>query len=177
VRDKGQEYLLEAVSQLAHDGQDIFLVLVGDGRERQRLEWRVEKLGLSGRVRMIPGVGDTTSVLRMMDAFVHPATYREGFGLAIAEALAAGKPVILTKIPALDTLFTDGADALLVPPKDAGAIAEAVLKLSRDPERAHLLASRGREKVYALCRADRQADEMERIYQEVIASVAKQSKR
>ena len=168
VRDKGQEYLVQALGRLTKEVLDPYLLLVGDGPEKERLEVLVARLGLESRVRMISGVEDTTAVLSTLDVFVHPATYREGFGLAIAEALAAKKPVVLTKIPALDTLFRQGVDALLVPPKDAEALAQAILELSRDPEKSRGLAAKGYEKVSVLCRADRQADEVESLYQEVL---------
>ena len=85
VRDKGQEYLVQALGLLTQKIPDSFLVLVGDGREKMRLETLVMKLGLNSRVKMISGVVDTTAILSSIDLFVHPATYREGFGLAIAE--------------------------------------------------------------------------------------------
>ena len=168
VRDKGQEYLVQALSRLTKEIPNSYLLLVGNGPEKERLEALVAELGLGSRVCMIPGVEDTTAVLSALDVFVHPATYREGFGLAIAEALAARKPVILTKIPALDTLFRNGEDALLVPPKDTEALTRAILELARDAERSGALADKGYEKVSMLCRAERQADEMDNIYQEVL---------
>ena len=169
VRDKGQEYLVEALSLLTKEIPNSFLLLVGDSREKERLDALIARLGLGPRVKMISGVVDTTAILSAIDLFVHPATYREGFGLAIAEALAAQKPVILTKIPALDTLFRQGVDAVLVPPKDPRALADAILEIFRDAERSRTLAAEGYQKVSLLCRAERQADEIESIYQEVLS--------
>ena len=176
VKDKGQEYLVEALARLVKEIPSAFLVLVGNGREKERLEALILKLGLGGHVRMIAGIEDTASILPAIDVFVHPATYREGFGLAIAEAMVAKKPVVLTKIPALDTLFQDGVDALLVPPKDAGALSRAITGLFGDPEKARHLAGKGHEKVTALCRAERQADEIEAVYREVLAEHGKRKK-
>ena len=177
VRDKGQEYLVQALGLLTQKIPDSFLVLVGDGREKMRLETLVMKLGLNSRVKMISGVVDTTAILSSIDLFVHPATYREGFGLAIAEAILAKKPVVLTNIPALDTLFQEGVDAILVPPKDAEKLAGAIFTIFNDPEKSKGIADRAYEKVSTQYRSERQADEMERVYNEVIArnEVTKQS--
>lgn len=176
VRDKGQEYLVQALDLLTKEIPGSYLVLVGDGREKMRLETLITKLGLSSRVKMISGVVDTTAVYSSIDLFVHPATYREGFGLAIAEAILAGKPVILTKIPALDTLFQNGVDAVLVPPKDPEALARAILAIFNAPEKAKRIADTAYEKVSALCRSERQADEIERIYQEVLVERGQRKK-
>ncbi len=175
VRDKGHEYLVRALEIAAKEIPSAHLLMVGDGVEKKNLERLVASLGLEKRVTMLAGVDDTTAVLCAMDVFVHPATYREGFGLAIAEALAAGRPVVLTRIPALDTLFTDGEDALIVPPKDAQALAEAVLRLGRDEALAGRLAMSGHAKVSASCRAERQAEEIESIYGEVLHGKGKKA--
>ncbi len=168
VRDKGQEYLIQAMSRLTKDMPNLFLILVGDGREKTRLDSLVNKLNLGSRVRMISGVHDTTAILSVIDVFVHPATYREGFGLAIAEALVAKKPVILTKIPALESLFQDNVNAVLVRPKDSEALGVALLDLFRNPAKAKTVAAQGYEMVSTLYRAERQADQMEVIYRQVL---------
>ncbi len=173
VRDKGQEYLIEAVSRLKQQIPDLFLVLVGDGREKTRLESLIMKLDLNSRVRILSGLQETTTILPAIDVFVHPATYREGFGLAIVEALVAKKPVILTKIPALETLFEQNINAVLVSPKDSEALADAIFDFFQHPEKAKQIAERGHEMVSTLCRAERQAEEMERIYKEVLDCFAR----
>ena len=168
VRDKGQEYLVEAMRRLIPEMPDIFLWIVGDGREKARLETLVKKYGLQENVRLIPGVGDTTAVFSVIDVFVHPATFREGFGLSMAEAMLAKKPVVATAIPAIDTMFQNGVETLLVPPKDAEALAKAIQTLAKDAAYANRIAENGHRLAIRLCQAGRQAEEMERVYDEVL---------
>jgi glycosyltransferase involved in cell wall biosynthesis len=167
VQDKGHEYLIEAVRRVAQERPDIFLLIVGDGREKAALE-RAAAKALPGRVKMIPGVQDTTAVLSMMDVFAHAATWREGFGLSIAEAMIAQVPVVATDIPAINTLLKDGENGRVVAPKDAAALASAISDLARDSGRARALGQEGHETALALCRPERMAEEMEALYQETI---------
>jgi len=167
VRDKGHEYLIEAVRRLVKDRPELFLLIVGDGRERAALTKRSSEM-LGGRVKMIAGVQDTTAVLKMMDVFAHPATWREGFGLSIAEAMIAKVPVIATDIPAINTLLKDGENGRVVAPKDAAALASAINDLASDPAYARLLGQKGHDMAASICQSERMAGEMETLYREVL---------
>ena len=167
VRDKGHEYLVEAVQALLASHPKVFLLIVGDGREKENLEGLMQR-SINGRSRLVPGVQDTTAVLAMMDVFVHPATRREGFGLSIAEAMVAKIPVIATDIPAINTLLENGENGLVVEPKSASALAGAIEGLMRDPEQAKKIARKGYETAVSLCRPERMADEVEQVYEEVL---------
>ena len=177
VRDKGQEYLIEAMRLLKGEPANIYLWIVGDGREKEALLALTEKYGLQKKVRLIPGITDTTEILSAVDVFVHPATFREGFGLSMAEAMIAKKPVVATRIPAIDTLFKDNVEALLVPPKDAGALAAAIRALAGDRSYAEKIAENGYQFARRVCRSERQAEEMEQVYFESLrgTKVTKQS--
>lgn len=167
VRDKGHEYLIEAVRQAAVEQPELFLLIVGDGREKNAL-MKLSEQALPGRVKMISGVQDTTTVLKMMDVFAHPATWREGFGLSIAEAMIAGIPVIATDIPAINTLLKDGENGRVVAPKNAAALASAIRDLARDASTARMLGQKGHDMASVLCQPDRMAAEMESFYQEAL---------
>ena len=78
-------------------------------------------------MRIVPNLDDISSALAVTDIFVHPATFREGFGLSIAEAMIAKIPVIVTDIPAVNSMFQNGVNGLVVPPKDPEAIAKAIV--------------------------------------------------
>ena len=169
VRDKGQEYLIEAARKLIPENLNVFLLIVGDGREKKNLEELVKKHALKDRVCFIPGVNDTTKVLSVIDLFAHPATFREGFGLSMAEAMVVKIPVVATAIPAIDTIFQNDRNAVLVPPKNAEALANAILALAKDTVRAKMIAGNGYILASQLCQSDRQAEEMEKVYYDVIA--------
>ena len=172
VRDKGHEYLIEAVRLAAKECPNLFLLIVGDGRERTALEKQASE-ALPGRVKIIPSVQDTTAVLTVMDVFAHPATWREGFGLAIAEAMVAKVPIIATNIPAINTLIKEGENGRVVAVKDASALASAIRDLVKDPGRRRALGQKGHDTAVALCRPERMAQEMEVLYEEVLGRRSK----
>jgi glycosyltransferase involved in cell wall biosynthesis len=165
VRDKGHEYLIEAVRTLSAEFPNVYLLVVGDGREREALTKQAEA-SIPGRFKLVPGVQDTTAMLVMMDVFCHPATWREGFGLSIAEAMVAKIPIVATDIPAINTLIKDGANGLVVSPKDADALAFAIRNLIVDPGKAKKFGQSGHETAVSVCKPERMADEIEAVYKE-----------
>ena len=169
VRDKGHEHLARAAALLIPERPDLHLLIVGDGPERDRLEKLLGDGPLKGRARLVRAVPDVATALAAIDIFVHPATYREGFGLSIAEAMAVGRPVVATRIPALDTLLTDGRDALLVPPGDPEALAAALRGLLADPALAARIAAGGRLRADEVSSPERMAAALENVYREVLS--------
>jgi glycosyltransferase involved in cell wall biosynthesis len=97
-----------------------------------------------GLVKHEPWADDMTSVWRGAHMAVLPS-YREGLPKALLEAAACGRPLVATEVPGCREIARDGVNALLVPPRDAGALADAIAKLALDaPLRARLGAA-GRE--------------------------------
>jgi glycosyltransferase involved in cell wall biosynthesis len=133
--EKGFDLLLEAVGTVVAQGIQCRLTIVGSGPEEDRLRELVTHLGLSDRVRLAGALdGDHLAAeLRQADIFVS-SSHREGFGVAILEALATGLPVVATRSggPA-DLVGLD--DGLLVPPGDADALARAIRVIGGDPGR------------------------------------------
>ncbi len=168
VRDKGQEYLIEALAKLKKKYPDIFLVLVGNGRERKNLEALMKKLSLEKNLSLLPTELDITRILAVSDVFVHPATYREGFGLAILEAMAAMVPVVATNIWALNTIIRDHVNGFLVEPKKSDEIVKAVDFIFENPMLAEKVARNGYEIAKDLYSIDRLASELETVYSEVL---------
>ena len=104
----------------------------------------VEARGLAERVGFIPFVADTAPIYRALDVVLHASTQPEPFGLTIAEAMACGRPVVVSAAGGAVELFTEEIDALGVSPGDAGALAEAVRRLTGDPELRLRLGSAAR---------------------------------
>jgi glycosyltransferase involved in cell wall biosynthesis len=118
---------------------------VGSGRLSRELREHAERLGVGERLEL-PGFVAHGPQLReryeRADAFVH-ISLTEGVPGVIVEALACGLPTVATDVGGVRAATADGDAALLVPPSDAGALAEAVLALDADPERRYHLAERG----------------------------------
>ncbi len=104
------------------------LVVLGDGPERASLEALGRELGVADRVLMPGRVGDVAELYRRSDVLVHPARW-EGFGLAMLEAMLAGKPVAAVDAGSAPELVLNGITGLLSPPDDAARLAENVRTL------------------------------------------------
>jgi glycosyltransferase involved in cell wall biosynthesis len=139
---KDHANLLRALAQIP--GAD--LLLAGDGSLRSQLEAQAESLGITTRVHFLGRRKDVAELLKMADIYVHPASF-EGFGIAAAEALTAGKPVVASDVPGLAQVVGDAG--ILVPPGDPAILAREVCSLMNSPERRSQLSraavERGRQ--------------------------------
>ena len=124
---KGIEYLIKAVKNFQ-------LTIIGDGSERKNLEDLVKKLSLKEKVKFLGQIPNEKIPEHLMtaDCFCLPSL-REGFGIAVLEAQAAGLPVIATMVGGILDLVEDGKAGLLVEPKNPGQIQEAVLRIKSNP--------------------------------------------
>jgi glycosyltransferase involved in cell wall biosynthesis len=148
VEVKGYDLLVEAVARLVAAGTDVELEIIGVGPNGPALGERIAALGLAERVRLRGSLarGDLPGVLAAADLFASPSR-REGFGVAIVEALATGLPVVATRSGGPEDIVGDG-DGVLVDPGSADAlaagIAEAIGRL--DSFDAAGIAARARER-------------------------------
>lgn len=148
ARDKGVQELLTAFEQLVLEGYDCHLLLVGPSDE----ECGGESFLLSGAPRAaghIQTIGYTDCPERYLafsDLLCLPS-YREGFGTVVIEAAAMGVPTVGTRINGLKDAVVDGETGLLVEPRDAGALHEALAALLSSPERLARLGQAARERV------------------------------
>jgi glycosyltransferase-like protein len=112
--------------------------------EVDRFHARAAELGLDGDLRVLGPVSDDEleALYRAADVFALPSA-KEGFGLAVLEALAAGLPAVVSDLDVFRGFLDDGASALLAPAGDAGALAAAVVRVARDPALADRLRAGG----------------------------------
>jgi glycosyltransferase involved in cell wall biosynthesis len=117
---------------------DADLVLVGDGELRPQLERLSETLGIARRVHFLGRREDVAELLKMADIYVHPPAF-EGFGIAAAEAMAAGKPIVATDVPGLAQVLS--GVAVLVPSSDPATLAAEVSALVKSREKQKRLGN------------------------------------
>ena len=169
---KGFDVLIHAAF---HGNFEVWIV--GEGRERARLEELIHNLGLEDRVRLLGSVPDTELVKLMYiaDVFVMPSvTSAETFGLVQLEAMAAGRPIVNTS---LDTgvphVARHGIEAITVPPGDHNKLAEAIETLIRDPERRRRMGLAARQRATTKFSTAVFNEGIETIYRDAVASKAK----
>lgn len=153
VREKGVVELLTAMEQRWHDGSGARLWLVGDARAGERdtataelVRELVDRAEVRGRALQLGRRPDVAELLQASDVFVLPS-YREGMPVALLEAMASGLPVVTTDVRGCREAVDAGRVGLLVPPRDATAVAEAVGRLEADPGLRARLGGLGRTRV------------------------------
>ncbi|MDQ7781102.1 MAG: glycosyltransferase family 4 protein [Planctomycetota bacterium] len=139
--EKAVDVVIRAVREILSGRSDCALIVAGDGPERPRLQELARSLGIEAKTRFLGMRRDLSRVLACLDVFVLPSLY-EGFGLVILEAMAAGAPVIATRVGGVPEIVEDGVTGLLVPAAHPGALADAIWKVASDKSFARALADR-----------------------------------
>ena len=146
VPHKGVDDILRALVQLP---EDVVLLVVGRGPDLPELAALAGRLGVLDRVRLCPEVSDEElpNYLRAADLFVFPSVNRlEGFGLAVAEALACGLPVVVADIPGVREVIEPGVEGLLAEPLLPGDLAAKIRELLDDPDRRRRMGMAARRR-------------------------------
>ncbi len=140
---KGVNELIDAFAALVAAGRDLRLVVSGIGPDVGATRSRAAALGLGGRVEFAgySSYADAPSAYRRGDVFVSP-TYSEGFSNTILEAMASGLPIVSTRAVGVVDCLEHGRDALLVEPRDAVGLADAIARLLDDAPLRRRLARR-----------------------------------
>ncbi|OGA03352.1 MAG: hypothetical protein A3I00_07835 [Betaproteobacteria bacterium RIFCSPLOWO2_02_FULL_64_12] len=153
---KGLDHLVAAMADVQKVEPSARLVVVGEGPERLRLEALVRVHGVEGSVTFLGRMADPWRVLSGVDLFVLSST-KEGLPFALIEAMAAGLPIVATRVGGIPEVLVDGRSALLVPPGDPGALSQAICRLLREPRLATAL---GEEAQHAFLRDGLTAEAM-----------------
>jgi glycosyltransferase involved in cell wall biosynthesis len=168
--DKGLDVLMSAVAHLGARGGEVQVVIAGQGPLRGAVE-KFIACQEGGRVcRYLGFVEDIRLMLWAADLLVMPSRW-EGFGLAAAEAMAAGVAVVGTRIPGLSDVVADGQTAVLVAPGDAFALAEAIWRLARDAPLRQRLGQAGMERVARLFPISANVAAHEALYEQLAGGV------
>ncbi|RKX71485.1 hypothetical protein DRP53_01420 [candidate division WOR-3 bacterium] len=143
---KGIDVLLRSYSQIKDEIKGIDLIIAGTGKDFKKVRNLITSLGLDNRVRLVGRVeGKEKYELLSQCLFLCMPSRFESWGIVAAEAMACGKPVIATNIEGLDEVV-DEKTAIIIPPDDPEALANAMLRLARDKKLRRELGRRAREK-------------------------------
>ena len=141
---KGHAVLIDAAMSLKSELPALKVSCAGEGRLLESLRSSLAARGLSQTVEFIGRVADKWSFLASCRIGVAASTGSEAVSRAALEWMAAGRPLIATKVGGLADLVEDGATGLLIPPGDPSALAAAVRSLVRDPARAERMGRAAR---------------------------------
>jgi colanic acid/amylovoran biosynthesis glycosyltransferase len=145
---KGLPILLNSLASLRRSHPDVLLTVVGDGPDRVTLQQTTEQLGLSQNVRFVgyQSQAEVRDHMQQTDIFVLPS-FAEGVPVSLMEAMAAGVPVVTTRIAGVSELVEDGVSGYLVPPGDAVSLAQCIEVLLNDALLRAQFGAAGRAKV------------------------------
>jgi glycosyltransferase involved in cell wall biosynthesis len=171
VGDKGFDVALAALARVRRDLPAARLVIAGDGPDRPELEAGARGLGLEEAVSF-PGwvpPDRVPDLINQATVVAIPSRCREAFCLVAVEAALMERPVVATQVGGLGEAVADGETGLLVPRDDVEALADALLSLLRDPDRAAAMGRAGRARAMREFDHDAHVDAYDDIYARVAA--------
>ncbi|MBI2857781.1 MAG: glycosyltransferase family 4 protein [Chloroflexi bacterium] len=167
---RGIHYLIAAMDRVRLELPSARLVAVGDGKLLPGLKQAVLDRGLSDTIVFTGKVlgQELAEYYAMCDIFAFPTTY-EPFGFVVQEAMASGKPVVVSDIPGVGEMVAQGETGLKVPPRDDEALARAIVSLLSDRELRRCMGLKARQSVEGRTWMD-VAGDIDQVYQEVVDS-------
>jgi colanic acid/amylovoran biosynthesis glycosyltransferase len=166
---KGYDYALEAVAELRRAGLSVRYRVIGDGDMLGAVAFWRHQLGLDDVVELLGAVSpaEVHRQIGWADTFLHAAT-SEGFCNAVIEAQAHQVPVVCSDADGLSENVDDGVTGIVVPRRDAHALADGLSTLAADPDLRHRMGLAGRERALRLFGLDQHLDRWVRFYQDAV---------
>jgi glycosyltransferase involved in cell wall biosynthesis len=168
--EKGHRFLLDAWPAILRASPDAWLLIVGEGSEADALRAQAASLPhrAAGRVVLTGRREDISSLTAELCVAVLPSL-REAQGISILEAMARRVPVVATAVGGIPEVITSGTDGLLVPPGDAAALADAIVRLLSDSALRDRIGAAGYRTVVERYSIDAQVKRTEVVYDEELA--------
>jgi glycosyltransferase involved in cell wall biosynthesis len=173
---KRTDDLLDALAALRERGVDALLLLVGDGDDRERLERLAHGRGLARSVLFLGYQEDVARWYAACDVILLTSA-NEGTPVTLIEALAAGRPVVATRVGGVPDVVDDGVTGFLVRAGDTHAIAERLALLASDPGLGRRMGEEGRRRVLERYAVDRLVDDVDRLYRALLPTVSATTRR
>lgn len=172
---KGHVDFIRAISRVVRIFPKVRVLIAGEAppekaKYRQELELLVKRLGLHQTVEFVGTSHDVPKLLHETDLLVFPSRAPESFGRAVIEAGACGVPVVATRVGGVVDIFEDGKEGLLVPPADPLALAEAILRILKDPTLADTFSKRLRERIEKYFSLQEMIEKTVQVYEETLKS-------
>jgi glycosyltransferase involved in cell wall biosynthesis len=163
---KAHAVLFDAVQLLKQRGLRVNAALVGDGEERAALERLAREKDIVDSISFLGWRNDVDAVFATAHVYVHSAS-EEAFGIAIAEGMAAGLPVVATDVGGIPDVVANGTTGFLVPARDGRAMADKLQSLVEDPDLRRRMGDAGRERAFELFSPQKLAKSYAEVFREV----------
>jgi glycosyltransferase involved in cell wall biosynthesis len=164
---KGFDYLIKAFAQAYSECKNLKLIICGDGSEKSNLFKIAEGHGVNKQIEFTGFVEDPLPKLAESDIYICSSRY-EGFGLAMAEAMAVGLPLITTRIGGLAENIKDGINGIVVEPENIDDLSNAILMLASDRKKRNDIALEGQKFVNKRYNLIDTVKKYENIYREIL---------
>ncbi len=166
VPHKGQRYLIEAAHLVVQEIPDARFVILGEGELREQLERQVHDHHLEKHV-LLPGFRtDVLGCIKGFDLFAM-SSVTEGLGTSLLDAMACSRPIVATTAGGIPEIVEDGVNGLLVPPRDARALATAIVRALRDASLRQRFGTAGLARVKARFTVERMVEQTAAVYARV----------
>jgi glycosyltransferase involved in cell wall biosynthesis len=140
AREKGYIHIIDALQAIRNDYPNVLVYVLGEGKDKSLLEALAKRKGVEDMICFAGYVDQPAAYMKSCDVFLHPSLF-EGMPNAAMEAMAYGKPVIMTDVNGAAELSLNGKLAFLIPPANHTAIAEALITVLDNPEKFAAMAS------------------------------------
>ena len=124
-------------------GSPLYFVIVGDGQQRRELEELTGRLGIAKNVVFMGHQGNVLPLMSAMDIYAQPSR-NDGMGKTLVMAQSLGLPIVASRVCGIPGTVEDGGSAILVPPENQHALAEAILKVAGDVNLRASMAQAGK---------------------------------
>ena len=165
---KRTDDVLVAFKRLREGGVDACLCMVGDGPDRAQLERRAHELGIVKDTLFLGYQEDVAPFYAAFDALVLPSS-NEGTPVSAIEALAAGRPVVATRVGGVPDVVEEGEDGFLVELGATDELADRLAQLARDPALRERMGAAGRQRVLPRYAVERLVDDVDRLYRSLLS--------
>ena len=166
-KQKGHCYLIQAVSKVRKEFPNVKLLVTGEGEEENNLKKLVKTLDLMNEVIFAGLSSDIERILPMAELFILPSLW-EGLPNALLEAMAAGKPVVATKVGGIPEIVVHGETGVLIPPRDTDALAIAIIDLLQNRLKAKDMGEAARIRAGKRFSIYKMIEKTENLYQELL---------